>query len=401
MNKNRYLIIINTMMHQYNSNWLNKFNEVISKRKKILTYRYRQAITNSNARLITFLNKKYINFSSNDYLGLANHPKVISSYQNEAKISGTSTSSSGHIIGYSIKHKILEKKLANLLDYPNAILFNSGFDANQAIISTIIGKNDCVITDRLIHASIISAVIQSSGTFKRFSHNNIISLVKILKTTNKYNNRLIITEGVFSMDGDQSPLNDIMMYAKATNSWVMVDDAHGFGVLGKNGKGSAYLKNCKPEILVITFSKAIGVNGAAVLCKYKILADYLIQCARQLIYSTSLSISQINAIDTAISIMQESNCLRRRLRNNIKRFKNGAKKLGLTLIPSNTAIQSITFNNIEHVLSLVKKARNHGIWLNAIRPPTVPMLSSRIRITLTAMHRKCDIDNLLQLLSLY
>ncbi|MCV2525837.1 MAG: aminotransferase class I/II-fold pyridoxal phosphate-dependent enzyme, partial [Candidatus Lightella neohaematopini] len=182
-------------MHQYNSNWLNKFNEAILKRKKTLIYRYRQAITNSNARLITFLNKKYINFSSNDYLGLANHPKVISSYKNEAKISGTSTSSSGHIIGYSIKHKILEKKLANLLDYPNAILFNSGFDANQAVISTIIGKNDCVITDRLIHASIISAVIQSSGTFKRFSHNNIISLIKILKTTNKYNNRLIITEG--------------------------------------------------------------------------------------------------------------------------------------------------------------------------------------------------------------
>ncbi|MCV2525851.1 MAG: aminotransferase class I/II-fold pyridoxal phosphate-dependent enzyme, partial [Candidatus Lightella neohaematopini] len=182
---------------------------------------------------------------------------------------------------------------------------------------------------------------------------------------------------------------------------VMVDDAHGFGVLGKNGKGSTYLKNYKPEILVITFSKAIGVSGAAVLCKYKILADYLIQCARQLIYSTSLSISQINAIDTAISIMQESNYLRRRLRNNIKRFKNGAKKLGLTLIPSNTAIQSIIFNNIKHVLSLVKKARNYGIWLNAIRPPTVPMLSSRIRITLTAMHRKCDIDNLLKLLSLY
>ncbi|MCV2526017.1 MAG: 8-amino-7-oxononanoate synthase [Candidatus Lightella neohaematopini] len=393
--------MINIMMHQYSNNWLSKFKEVINKRKKLLIYRYRQAITNSNARLITFLNKKYINFSSNDYLGLANHPKVISSYQNEVKISGTSTSSSGHIIGYSIKHKILEKKLANLLDYPNAILFNSGFDANQAIISTIIGKNDCVITDRLIHASIISAITQSSGTLKRFSHNNMISLNKILKTTNKYTNKLIITEGVFSMDGDQAPLQKIMMYAKTNNSWVMIDDAHGFGILGKNGKGSTYLKNCKPEILVITFSKAIGVSGAAILCKYKILADYLIQCARQLIYSTSLSIAQINAIDTAITIMQEGNYLRRRLRRNIKRFKHGVKKLKLKLIPSNTAIQSIIFNNNMHVLNLVKKARNYGIWLNAIRPPTVPTSSPRVRITLTAIHRKHDIDNLLKLLSLY
>ncbi|MCV2499856.1 MAG: 8-amino-7-oxononanoate synthase [Candidatus Lightella neohaematopini] len=389
------------MMHQYSNNWLNKFKEVITKRKKLLIYRYRQAITNSNARSITFLNRKYINFSSNDYLGLANHPKVISSYQNEIRISGTSTSSSGHIIGYSTKHKILEKKLANLLDYPNAILFNSGFDANQAIISTIINKNDCVITDRLIHASIISAIVQSSGTLKRFNHNDMISLDKILKATNKYTNKLIITEGVFSMDGDQAPLQNIMMHAKTNNSWVMIDDAHGFGILGKNGKGSAYLKNCKPEILVITFSKAIGVNGAAVLCKYKILADYLVQCARQLIYSTSLSIAQINAIDTAITIMQESNYLRRRLRRNIKRFKRGVKKLKLKLIPSNTAIQSIIFSNNIHVLNLVKKARNYGIWLNAIRPPTVPISSPRIRITLTAMHRKHDIDNLLKLLSLY
>ncbi|MCV2508482.1 MAG: aminotransferase class I/II-fold pyridoxal phosphate-dependent enzyme [Candidatus Lightella neohaematopini] len=388
------------MMLQYSNNWLNKFREVVTKRKKLLIYRYRQAITNSNARIITFLNKKYINFSSNDYLGLANHPKVISSYQNEIKISGASTSSSGHIIGYSIKHKILEKKLANLLDYPNAILFNSGFDANQAIISTIIDKNDCVITDRLIHASIISAIIQSLGTLKRFSHNNMISLDKILKRTNKYTNRLIITEGVFSMDGDQAPLQNIMMLAKANNSWVMVDDAHGFGILGKNGKGSTYLKNYKPEILVITFSKAIGVSGAAILCKHKILADYLIQCARQLIYSTSLSIAQINAIDTAITIMQKSNYLRRRLRRNIKRFKYGVKKLKLKLIPSNTAIQSIIFNNNIHVLDLVKKARNYGIWLNAIRPPTVPISSPRVRITLTAMHRKHDIDNLLKLLSL-
>ncbi|MCV2518503.1 MAG: 8-amino-7-oxononanoate synthase [Candidatus Lightella neohaematopini] len=388
------------MTHQY-SNWLNKFKEVIIKRKKLSMYRYRQAITNSNARLITFLNKKYINFSSNDYLGLANHPQVISSYQKEIKISGASTSSSGHIIGYSIKHKILEKKLANLLDYPNAILFNSGFDANQAIISTIIGKNDCVITDRLIHASIISAIVQSSGTLKRFSHNNMVSLNKVLKTTNKYTNKLIITEGVFSMDGDQAPLQKIIMHAKNNNSWVMIDDAHGFGILGKNGKGSAYLKNCKPEILVITFSKAIGVSGAAILCKYKILADYLIQYARQLIYSTSLSIAQINAIDTAITIMQESNYLRRRLRRNIQRFKCGVKKLKLKLIPSNTPIQSIIFNNNIHVLNLVKKARNHGIWLNAIRPPTVPVFSPRVRITLTAMHRKHDIDDLLKLLSLY
>ncbi|MCV2531094.1 MAG: 8-amino-7-oxononanoate synthase [Candidatus Lightella neohaematopini] len=390
------------MMLRYNNyNWLSKFKKVITKRKELLIYRYRQSITNSNARLITFLNKKYINFSSNNYLGLSNHPHIISSYQNEIKVSGVSTSSSGHIIGYSIKHKMLEKKLANLLGYPNAILFNSGFDANQAIISTIISKNDCVIADRLTHASIISAVMQSPGTLKRFRHNDILSLAKILETTNKFDNRLIVTEGVFSMDGDQAPLQDIMIRAKATNSWVMIDDAHGFGIIGRNGIGSTYLSNCKPEILVITFSKAIGVNGAAILCKYKILADYLIQCARQLIYSTSLSIAQISAIDTAITIMQDSNYLRKRLRRNIQRFKSGIKKLKLQLIPSNTAIQSIIFNDTRHVINLVRKARKYGIWLNAIRPPTVPLFSSRIRVTITAMHRKHDIDNLLKLLSLF
>ncbi|HAT1618304.1 TPA: aminotransferase class I/II-fold pyridoxal phosphate-dependent enzyme, partial [Raoultella ornithinolytica] len=227
-----------------------------------------------------------LNFSSNDYLGLSQHPQIIAAWQQGAARYGVGSGGSGHVSGYSEAHRELEESLADWLGYPRALLFISGFAANQALITALLARDDRIVADRLSHASLLEAASLSPAQLRRFAHNDVQQLSELLGKP-LAGQQLVVTEGVFSMDGDSAPLRDIAPTTRAAGGWLLVDDAHGIGVVGDEGRGSCHAQNVRPELLVVTFGKAFGVSGAAILCD-EALADYLLQFARHLIYSTAM-----------------------------------------------------------------------------------------------------------------
>lgn len=239
--------------------------------------------------------------------------------------------------------------------------------------------------------------MQSPADLRRFHHNDGESLQRLL-ARRCAGNRLVITEGVFSMDGDSAPLVELARRTHDAGGWLLVDDAHGIGVVGEQGRGSAWAQGCQPDLLVVTFGKAVGVSGAAILCDEPV-AEYLLQFARHLIYSTAPPPAQISAIDAALSVIQAGDGLREQLRRNIAHFRQGAQALGYALSPSATAIQPLWVWDNQRAMVLAARLAERGVWLTAIRPPTVPPGSARLRITLSAVHQRQDIDQLLEALS--
>lgn len=382
--------------YEMNNTWNDKINNQLSKNKSRHLYRKRLMIHNGNKRLIYIKNKKYLNFASNSYLGLSSDPEIIKSWKNFLDLEGLGSGGSGHIIGYHPLHRKLEKWLSSWLNFPRALLFSSGFTANQAIIYVLSKLFKYIFIDRFSHASVIEASINKNILFKRFRHNDMYHLSQLLEKKEISNNSLIFTEGVFSMDGDQAPLKKLITLAKLHNIYLVLDDAHGFGILGNEGKGTPYVKNIFPDLLVITFGKAAGICGAAILCQDNV-AEYFLQYSKSLIYSTSMMPAQAGAILVALKKIQRSQYLRTRLFQNIKRFQMSAKKLKLYKY-SDTAIQPIIIGDNLSTIKFSKKIQEKGFWVNPILPPSVPEGSGRIRITITAMHQKSDIDNLIETL---
>lgn len=337
---------------------------------------------------------RYINFSSNDYLGLSNDIQIINAWKTAATIYGIGSTGSNLVTGYSTIHKSLEENLAEWLEYPKAILYISGYTANSAVISTLIKKNDRIFADKLSHASLLESAHNSPGKLYRFLHNNMSDLTQKFYSSSGQET-LIITEGVFSMDGDMSPLSSISSFSKNTKSLLLVDDAHGIGVIGYNGKGSCKKENMKPDILVITFGKAFGISGAAVLCNENI-AEYLWQFSKHLMFSTSMPIAQAYAINTALHCVQNADLLREKLHKNIQFFIKKSQCLLPLLKNSNTAIQPLIVGNNKKAVAFSSFLKSKGIWVNAIRPPAVPYNQSRLRITLSALHTEKEIEQLIE-----
>ncbi|CRK85957.1 8-amino-7-oxononanoate synthase [Candidatus Providencia siddallii] len=366
--------------------------------KKTSIWRERCCIDISNSRKLSFCGKTYLNFSSNDYLGISCNQMVINMWKNGIDQYGLGSGGSGHIIGYTKAHNNLEFKLAEWLGYSNALLFISGFAANQAVISALMTKKDRILADKLSHASIIEASIHTNAQVRRFHHNRIDSLDNLIKISFP-GKTLVITEGIFSMDGDAAPIDELYNIAIKHNAWLMVDDAHGIGVVGNKGRGSCDLYGIKPEILVVTFGKAFGLSGAAVLCD-KQISDFFIQKARHLIYSTSMPPAQAVAISEAVKQIQLADIARAKLNNNIKYFRDNFNLKYIRLSSSTTAIQPLIIgsNSQSQKLSRFLREKKY-IWVQAIRPPTVPLGSARLRVTLNAMHQQSDIDILLEALN--
>lgn len=379
-----------------NNMWNNKINSQLLKNKKYHLYRKRVIIHNGNKPLIYIKNKKYLNFSSNNYLGLSSDPEIIRSWKNFANLEGLGSGGSGHVIGYHPLHRKLEIWLSNWLNFPRTLLFASGFAANQSIIYVLSKLFKYIFIDRLSHASILEASTNKNILFKRFQHNDTYHLSQLLEKKESKNNSLIFTEGIFSMDGDQAPLKKLVTLAKLYNSYLIVDDAHGFGILGHEGKGTPYVKNVFPDLLVITFGKAVGMYGAAILCQEN-MAEYFLQYSKNLIYSTSMIPAQAGAILTALKKVKRAQHLRNRLFRNIRRFQISAKKLKLYKY-SSTAIQPIVIGDNLLTIKFSKRVQEKGCWVTPILPPSVPEGAGRIRITITAMHQKSDIDNLIEAL---
>lgn len=376
--------------------WQQRIEQALDERQRAAAYRQRQVNQGGNGRHLQRNGERYVNFSSNDYLGLSQHAEVIAAWQQGAERYGVGSGGSGHVTGFCHVHQALEQQLADWLGYPRALLFISGYVANQALLAALMRADDSILADKLSHASLLEAATYSPAQLRRFRHNQPQALAALLQKTG-VGQQLVITEGIFSMDGDSAPLAELHRLTQQAGAWLMVDDAHGIGVRGEQGRGSCWQQRVQPEILVVTFGKAFGVSGAAVLCDEP-LAEYLLQFARHLIYSTAMPPAQACAIQAALRCIQQGEELRERLQSHIQRFRAGVAGLPLRLMGSDTAIQPLLVGNNQQALDLAYRLRQQGIWASAIRPPTVPPGGARLRITLTAAHQPQDIDHLLEAL---
>ncbi|MDA5477831.1 8-amino-7-oxononanoate synthase [Yersinia kristensenii] len=376
--------------------WQNKIERGLQQRREAAAYRTRQMNDGANGRWLQTGARRYLNFSSNDYLGLSQDAGVIAAWQQGAQRYGVGSGGSGHVTGYSLPHAQLEQQLADWLGYPRALLFISGYAANQAVLAALTAADDRILADKLSHASLLEAAAHSAAQLRRFAHNQPDSLQKLLHKPCS-GQTLVVTEGVFSMDGDSAPLAALQQQTAAAGGWLLVDDAHGIGVRGDAGRGSCQLQGVKPALLVVTFGKAFGLSGAAVLCQEPV-AEYLLQYARHLIYSTAMPPAQACALQAALLRIQQGDDLRQQLQQRIAQFRRGAADLPLSLGASETAIQPLLVGNNQRTVALAEQLRTAGLWATAIRPPTVPPGGARLRITLSAAHQREDIDRLLGVL---
>lgn len=355
-------------------------------------FRQTRFVEGGNNIFLTFDHKKYINFSSNDYLGLANAPEVIKANNDTAQSYGVGSGGSSLVTGHSARHDYLESLICELTNMESCLLFTSGFSANSGVISTLLNKDDLLIQDKLNHASLIDAGIHSNANMKRFIHNDMARLSALLDKSADVNNRLIVTEGVFSMDGDTGNLRGITELQQQHNSWLMVDDAHGFGING-NGCGSCYEANVTPNLLMATFGKAIGTSGAFVAANTEVV-NYLTNFCKHYIYSTALPIPIVAATIKSIELSQQL-WRREKLHERIAYFREKAAEKSLTLMPSYSAIQPVIIGDSADALKVSQYLKNQGFWVSAIRPPTVPKNTARLRITLSANHELSHIDDVI------
>lgn len=376
--------------------WQQRIEQALGERQRAAAYRQRQVNQGGNGRYLQLGNQRYLNFSGNDYLGLSQQAEVIAAWQQGAARYGVGSGGSGHVTGFCQPHDELEQQLAEWLGYPRALLFVSGYAANQALLAALMQADDRILADKLSHASILEAADHSPAQLRRFRHNQLQALAALLAKPCT-GQQLAITEGVFSMDGDSAPLAELHRLTQQAGAWLMVDDAHGIGVRGEQGRGSCWQQGVRPEVLVVTFGKAFGVSGAAILCDEP-LAEYLLQFARHLIYSTAMPPAQACALQAALRCIQQGDALRSQLQRHIQRFRAGVASLPLALTDSDTAIQPLLVGDNQRALDLAQRLREHGLWVSAIRPPTVPPGGARLRITLTAAHQPQDIDRLLEVL---
>lgn len=355
--------------------------------------RQRQTLQSGQGRYITLNDRRYLNFSSNDYLGLAAQPFLIKAWQEGLDRWGAGSGASPLVTGYTDAHAKLEQTLAEWLQVESVLLFSTGFGANQAVIKALLQKDHTQYQDRLNHASLQEAGAQSPAKMLRFRHNDMAHLASMLQPRSG----LIMSEGVFSMDGDQAPCQQLADLAKQSNNWLMLDDAHGIGVLGEQGSGTLSQQAVAPDsvhIRMATFGKALGVAGAFI-CGSRQLIDYLVNFARDYVYSTHMPPAQAHAISAAVTWVKQADAERAHLQTLIQQFKAGIAELGLVAGESSTAIQPLIIGDADKAVAVANKLRERGLWITAIRPPTVPKGTARLRITLTAAHQPSDISLLL------
>lgn len=345
----------------------------------------------------------YLGFCSNDYLGLANHSDINQAAIESIKTYGVGSGASHLVIGHHLEHDLLEKELAAFTGRDRAIVFSSGYMANMALVSSLVSKTDLVLQDKLNHASLLDGGLLSGARFQRYLHNDMSSLSGYLakfSQDSKINKALIVTDGVFSMDGDVANLTEMAAISKGHDALLMVDDAHGLGVLGEGGRGciaAAGLTQEDVPVLMGTFGKAFGTSGAFVAGSEQMI-EYLSQVARPYIYTTAMPPAIAAATRKSLEIVKFADASRKHLQALITYFRQQASALGYELLPSNTPIQPVMIGSAIQTMALADFLRCRGILVGAIRPPTVPDKTARLRITLSALHSFAQIDRLVDAL---
>ncbi|MBF6057442.1 8-amino-7-oxononanoate synthase [Thiomicrorhabdus heinhorstiae] len=380
-----------------------RFADRLQERQEAHLYRRRPLSFGPQQPQMNLNGRQTINFCSNDYLGLADNPHIKQAVIHALQ-SGQVGYGSGaaHLVtGHHLEHHLLEDELADWLGCQRSLLFSTGYMANLAVPQALMQKDDLILADKLCHASLIDGALQSAAELKRYPHNDMRALEKrLLQAEKEQRQVLIISDGVFSMDGDMAPIDRLQDLAQRYHAWLMIDDAHGFGPIGENGLGCFnYFSRTIDDntILVGTLGKAFGTSGAFVAGS-NILIESLIQFARPYIYTTASP--QINAVATreALNQLKNADRQRRHLQQLIEHFRSGAEQLGLDLMPSISPIQPIVIGDSESALQWSHALQELGFWVAAIRPPTVPQGSARLRITFSAKHSIQEVDDLLQAL---
>lgn len=376
------------------------FSGMLAEKKAAGLYRQRRTLESAQTATVQVDGKTLCNFCSNDYLGLANHPLLVEAMVKAAGYYGVGSGASHLVCGHTAEHEALERELAEFTGRERALLFSTGFMANTGTVQALVGKNDAVFSDALNHASLIDGVRISGAERHRYQHNDVAHLQSLLAAS-RADKKLIVTDSVFSMDGDIAPLPELAALAQAHDALLMVDDAHGFGVLGEKGAGAAShfgLDSKTLPVLMGTLGKSAGSFGAFVAGDAA-LVDYLVNTARPYIFTTALPPAVAAATRASLRLIREEEWRREKLRELIAKFREGAKALGLEPASSDTPIQPLLLGDNERALAWSRYLQEEGCLVGAIRPPTVPVGSARLRITFSAAHDVVDVEALLRALA--
>jgi len=366
----------------------------LAERRQAGLFRQLPQLQQVKGRLLTCQGRDYLNFSGNDYLGLATDPTVVAALCQGATDYGVGSTGSPLISGQQLPHQQLCAEICDWLNVEAVLLFSSGFAANQAMLLGLVADDECLVLDKLSHASMIDAALQLPGGYKRYLHNDLSSLQKLL--SHQTTPAVVATEGVFSMDGDSPDLAALVALCQAAAVPLLLDDAHGLGIVGAQGAGSlaaAGIATGAAQCLMANFGKALGGQGGFLACS-PLVADYLTQSARHFIYSTALSPALAVAMRQSIRLCRQQQWRRDQLRENILLCRQLAAHYDIALLPSDSAIQPLMIGDSHKALQLSAELAAAGIWLSAIRAPTVPRHQARLRITLSALHQPADLQSL-------
>lgn len=371
----------------------------LAERRAADLYRQRPLLESPQGPEVVVDGQPLLAFCSNDYLGLANHPEVIAAWRAGAERWGVGGGASHLVVGHSTPHHQVEEALAELTGRPRALLFSTGYMANLGAITALVGQGDTVLQDRLNHASLLDGGLLSGARFSRYLHNDPVSLASRLEKAS--GNTLVVTDGVFSMDGDLADLPALAKAARTRDAWLMVDDAHGLGTLGAHGGGIVEHFGLGVEdvpVLIGTLGKACGTAGAFVAGSEELI-EALVQFARPYIYTTSQPPALACATLKSLELLRRETWRREHLAALIRQFREGTEQIGLALMDSPTAIQPILIGDSARALQLSRMLRERGLLVTAIRPPTVPAGSARLRVTLSAAHSEAQVQLLLNALA--
>ncbi len=364
-------------------------------------YRERRVRDGAQCREVVVGDRRYLSFNSNDYLGLAAHPEVIAAFQQAAAQFGVGSGSAHLVGGHTVVHHALEEELAAYTGRARALLFSTGYMANLGVVTALAGRGDRVLQDRLDHASLIDGARLSGARLLRYAHGDVEALRRRLAEQGVGHGRtLVATDGMFSMDGDLAPLVSLIEAAQEYGAWLMVDDAHGLGVIGPGGRGTVAHYGAGAEqvpVLVGTLGKAFGTFGAFVAGS-EALIETLIQRARTYIFTTAPPPAVAAATRASLRLAQAEGWRREHLGALVRRFRAGALQLDLSLTDAPSAIQPLIAGSAGRALAWSEALARRGILVPAIRPPTVPPGSARLRITFSALHAEADVDRLLEAL---
>lgn len=367
---------------------LSEFQHKLTQRRAEGLYRQRRIVESPQHAQVTVDGRELLNFCSNDYLGLANHPALVAAAQEGAARWGVGSGASHLVSGHFAVHEQFEQRFAAWIGLPAALSFSTGYMANLAVITALAGRGDAVFADRLNHASLNDAVQLSRAEFKRYAHNDLAALERLLAASTA-RHKLIVSDTVFSMDGDIAPLAGLLDLAERYDALLYLDDAHGFGVLGQ-GRGALaeYGLASRRIIYMATLGKAAGVAGAAVAAD-PVIIDWMVNQARPYVYTTAAPPLLAHTLLASLDLIAAETWRRERLAQHIALFRQMLASVADRLLDSATPVQPVLMDDNAQALAMSAALKDAGFWVAAIRPPTVP--TPRLRVTLTAAHTEAEV----------